>query len=153
MVYHGALSNKMITVIQIYGIIIIFYVHKHFNLWNMNIYKQISKKLYTLFCVLFLFCQLFCRIYSPTFLRGGITQVLLKLSWQKRLIWPLYIPKWTQWPANHRVISHSADVFWCCTNWGRVTHICVSQSTIIGSDNGLAPGRHQDIIWTNAGIW
>ena len=28
----------------------------------------------------------------------------------------------------------------------------VSKSTIIGSDNGLSPGRRQTIIWTNAGI-
>ena len=35
------------------------------------------------------------------------------------------------------------------THWGRVTHICVSKFTIIGSDNGLAPGRRQAIIWTN----
>ena len=38
------------------------------------------------------------------------------------------------------------------TLWGRVTHICVSKQTIIGSDNGLSPGRRQAIIWTNAGI-
>ena len=38
------------------------------------------------------------------------------------------------------------------THLGRVTHICVSKLTIIGSDNGLSPGRHQAIIWTNAGI-
>ena len=38
------------------------------------------------------------------------------------------------------------------TYWGRVTHICVSKLTIIGSDNGLSPGRRQAIIWTNAGI-
>ena len=38
------------------------------------------------------------------------------------------------------------------TNWGRVTHICVGNLTIIGSDNGLSPGRHQAIIWTDAGI-
>ena len=38
------------------------------------------------------------------------------------------------------------------THWGRVTHICVSKLTIIGSDNGLSPGRHEAIIWTNAGI-
>ena len=38
------------------------------------------------------------------------------------------------------------------THWGRVTHICVSNLTIIGSDNGLSPGRHQAIIRTNAGI-
>ena len=36
-------------------------------------------------------------------------------------------------------------------NW-RVTHICVSNQTIIGSDNGLSPGRRQAIIRTNAGI-
>ena len=30
--------------------------------------------------------------------------------------------------------------------------MCVSKPTIIGSDNGLSPGRHQAIIWTNAGI-
>ena len=38
------------------------------------------------------------------------------------------------------------------THWGRVTHICVSKLTIIGSDNGLSPGRRQAVIWTNAGI-
>ena len=38
------------------------------------------------------------------------------------------------------------------THWGRVTHKCVGKLTIIGSDNGLSPGRHQAIIWTNAGI-
>ena len=38
------------------------------------------------------------------------------------------------------------------THWGRVTHIYVSNLTIIGSDNGLSPGRRQAIIWTNAGI-
>ena len=38
------------------------------------------------------------------------------------------------------------------THWGRVTHICVSKLTTIGSDNGLSPGRRQAIIWTNAVI-
>ena len=32
-----------------------------------------------------------------------------------------------------------------------MTHTCVSKLTIIGSDNGLSPGRHQPIIRTNAG--
>ena len=38
------------------------------------------------------------------------------------------------------------------THWGRVTHICVSELTIIGSNNGLSHGRRQAIIWTNAAI-
>ena len=37
-------------------------------------------------------------------------------------------------------------------HWGRVTHICVSELTTTGSDNGLSPGRRQAIIWSNAGI-
>ena len=36
---------------------------------------------------------------------------------------------------------------WHLAHWGRVTHICVSKLTIIGSGNGLSPG----IIWTIAG--
>ena len=33
-----------------------------------------------------------------------------------------------------------------------MTHICVGNLIIIGSDIGLSPGRRQAIIWTNAGI-
>ena len=33
-----------------------------------------------------------------------------------------------------------------------MTHICISKLTIIASDNGLSPGWHQAIIWTNDGI-
>ena len=38
------------------------------------------------------------------------------------------------------------------THWSRMTHICVSKLTIIGSDYGLSPDRRQAIIWTNDGI-
>ena len=38
------------------------------------------------------------------------------------------------------------------THWGRVVHICISKLAIIGSDNGLSPGRCQAIIWTNVGL-
>ena len=38
------------------------------------------------------------------------------------------------------------------THGGRVTHICISKLTIIGSDNSLPPNRRQAIIWTNARI-
>ena len=31
-------------------------------------------------------------------------------------------------------------------------NICIGDLTISGSDNGLSPGWHQAIIWTNAGI-
>ena len=31
-------------------------------------------------------------------------------------------------------------------------HICISKLIIIGSDNGLSPGRRQAIIWASDGI-
>ena len=34
----------------------------------------------------------------------------------------------------------------------RDAYICINKINIIGSDNGLAPGRRQAIIWNNAGI-
>ena len=50
--------------------------------------------------------------------------------------------QWVVVPVRRTAITH----------WGRVTHICVNKFTIIGSDNGLSPGRRQAIIWTNDGI-
>ena len=58
------------------------------------------------------------------------------------------------------IMVHWNVIFWYPTelgivslaHWGRVTHICVGNLTIIGSDNGLSPGQRQAIIWTNAGI-
>ena len=37
-------------------------------------------------------------------------------------------------------------------HWGQVMHACVNKLTIIGSDNGLLPGRCQAIILINAVI-
>ena len=51
--------------------------------------------------------------------------------------------------AKWRAICPGGDEL---THWGWVTHVCVSKLTIIGSDNGLSPGRRQAIIWTSAGI-
>ena len=64
---------------------------------------------------------------------------------------------WWEQNINNRLIDcRSVSQFlWCIETlipWGRVTHICVSNLTSIGSDNGLSPDRRQAIIWTNAGI-
>ena len=48
--------------------------------------------------------------------------------------------------TDRQPVSYDGDL----THWGRATHICISNLTIIGSDNGLSPGRRQAIIWTNA---
>ena len=49
-------------------------------------------------------------------------------------------------------IQHSFVGHCCLTHWGRAMHICISKLTIIGSDNGLSPPRHQAIIWTHARV-
>ena len=82
---------------------------------------------------------------------------------------PHSIKKWVRWrhvrqwngqlcllwfnnDAQHARYCIKSFAYVRLTHWGRVTHICVSKLTIIGSDNGLSPGRRQAIIWTNAGI-
>ena len=52
---------------------------------------------------------------------------------------------------NPVVCAKMYAILLCCVN--SMTHIYFSKLTIIGSDDGLSPGRRQAIIWTNAGIW
>ena len=53
---------------------------------------------------------------------------------------------------NEQVISSDFIALEWLIHWSWVIDKCVSKLTIIGSDNGLSPGRHQAIIWTYAGI-
>ena len=55
-------------------------------------------------------------------------------------------------PAISAMYSKKSWKWNTLTHWGRVTQICVSKFTIIGSDNSLSPIRRQAIIWANAGI-
>ena len=74
--------------------------------------------------------------YVPIpYLHGWIARV--NMCCTSMAIWTIYM---YLWPWSH------------LTHWGRVTHICVGNLTIIGSDNGLSLGRRQTIILTNAGI-
>ena len=62
----------------------------------------------------------------------------------------------------HPVLIMFSTCYWCTYSSNNTTtlkltetewHIYASVNyTIIGSDNGLLPGRHQAIIWTNDGI-
>ena len=53
---------------------------------------------------------------------------------------------------DHRFQLRTVQSRLALNHCDRVTHICVGSLAIIGSDNGLSPGRCQAIIWTNAGI-
>ena len=76
---------------------------------------------------------------SASMCRSWIIKIIIKA---KRMI-------------NFQLCVHKHAVKWvsvALTHWGRVTHTCVDQITIIVSDNGLSPDRRQAIIWTNAGL-
>ena len=85
------------------------------------------------------------------------TKCLLKMSSRKWrpfcfalnvLSWVIYHSLASELTAVATEAGMTDDI----SHWGRVTHICVSKLTIIGSDNGLSPDRRQAIIWTNAGL-
>ena len=57
-----------------------------------------------------------------------------------------------QWIKTLKIFPMDYSRLFPLIHWGRVTHICVSKLTIIGSDNGLSPDWRQAIIWTNAGL-
>ena len=88
--------------------------------------------------------------FGPEFNRSSSTPHAIQVSGD------LFLTRWSR-NKNHRPFED--DIYKIVsrtmidlTHWGRVTHICVGNLTIIGSDNGLSPGRRRAIIWTNAGI-
>ena len=95
---------------------------------------------------------------------SSLVKIVFFLHWSLSIMWT--IDGLVYWRINaslgqdelkHSSICsrerHQSDTTWVLTHWGRMTHIYVGKLTIIGSDNGLSPGRRQAIIWTKAGIW
>ena len=79
-------------------------------------------------------------------LMKSCTKVLSILAFLLRLL-----NKWlTQFESYQVHISFQASA--CLIHWGWVTHICISNLTIIGSDNALSPCWRQAIIWAIAGV-
>ena len=69
------------------------------------------------------------------------------------------LTSWLKWDSSQdnatqfECVSRICYWFGCMiTRWGRATHICVGNLTIIVSDNGLSPGRRPAITWINVGI-
>ena len=76
---------------------------------------------------------------------SSIVLTCIKHTWCHAKLVGLFV----QSDERNAAISERTSFF---TQWGQVTHVCVSKLTSIGSDNGLSPGRRQAIIWTNAGV-
>ena len=66
----------------------------------------------------------------------------LKTMMKSQDDFPVQRPGNSMWCFGYHQLTSVQKVVWCATN----------QLSIIGSDNGLSPRRHQAIIWTNDGI-
>ena len=65
---------------------------------------------------------------------------------------PIFVRVFFHWHLASYNLPRISEAQSILAHWGRVMHICVSNLTTIGSDNGLSPDWRQAIIWTNAGI-
>ena len=84
-----------------------------------------------------------------------ISIIKIRLSHNRAIfiMWILYPKRLSLYRNELLVFPHTAYIKWgSLTHWDRVTHVCVTKLTIIGSHNGLKPDRCQAIIWNNAGI-
>ena len=103
------------------------------------------------------------NLHMPNSSQPGIILCMRTTNERRRYIvtssligWVHIYRKWSL--HNITKTKHELKMYDCgslrglLTHWGRVTHICVSKLTIIGSDNGLLPGWRQAIISTNARI-
>ena len=103
-------------------------------------------------CLPILWITQYFRVWKPQFISTGV------LQWKSNYgIYKSYVNNSHVQQANLKATSQQPSYeIWCCfghlTHWGRVTHICIGNLTIVGSDNGLSPGRRKAIIWANAGI-
>ena len=158
--------TRIFTSFQLWG-------HKRLVKWTPGMDRsslgRLVVKITRILYLCFIYNQLFNSL-TPGRWGNNITRVISKhmacswglSSYEIALMW---MPQNT-FDNESRLVQSMA---WCCqatshyfitrpqqvntlTHWGRMTHICISKLTIIGSDNGLSPGRCHTIIWTNAGI-
>ena len=80
-------------------------------------------------------------------LRSNLTNVMYWLHCNTPIYSKSFFSIWI-----HSGSKTHCSVVYGLTHWDRVTHLCHIELTIIGSDNGLSPGRHQAIIWMTARV-
>ena len=92
--------------------------------------------------------------YRHKMLMDPVGQILTKFetSWLRGL-YPLTFALAVINANVQRPLSDHPSIDHGLTHWGTVTHIFVSTFSNIYSDNGLSPGRHQAIIWSNVGMF
>ena len=93
-----------------------------------------------------IYCQQLLLTWFNKICCGEMALYLMQSNWQATPEWYIFY-------------AYTRFVFWVCiiiiiisSSSSSFNSLRPSELTIIGSDNGLSPERHQAIIWTNAGI-
>ena len=83
-----------------------------------------------------------CHLWRDSPMISLVTVSLMKISSESPYLW------------LKEIVIHNKPNIILFINSLRPSdaYICISKLTIIGSDNGLSPGRRQTIIWINVGI-
>ena len=106
-----------------------------------------------------IFIQLICLPFGPQGTTQNEIWIRIQFFSNKIMYLKMVTLEWCPFCADLLMLWISLEASVCppemppvVFNVDSLTHICVSKLTIIGSENDLLPGRHQAIIWTNAGI-
>ena len=94
--------------------------------------------------------QTWITIQSPVVVMNFLEY---KIIYYHYYVWIVLTSKYlTHWGQDKMAAILQATFSKTLTHWSQVTRLCVSNLTIIGSDNGLLPNPHQANIWTYDGI-
>ena len=122
----------------------------HMSWWLLLLLMEQSNQIQIVYCLKYAshkYEELTCANFNEIMM----LKIIFYFFYFSKYIWR-WKPSRNQVIFNHKVDKRTGICGHMLTHWGQVTYICVSKVTIVGSDNGLWPGRRQAIIWINAGI-
>ena len=118
--------------------------------WRLQCANIVQSSSYML-CIFFMYTS---SVYKPELISSLVTgkdaSIILMWSFQIHLLILLEFLVKLFLCEYHR--ADDMLIFVQLSHWGRVTHTCIGNLTVIGSYNGLSPGWCRAIIWNNAGI-
>ena len=109
-------------------------------MYNHNKAQQSKNRVHISWAILYLYHHHYTSNFKVIYRNILVTKLSIKTQLSLRSL-PMICPQTFSSKPNFILSTANTSLI----HWGRVTHIC-----IIVSDNGLSPGKHQAIIWTNA---
>ena len=116
--------------------------HRRLSLWQYTVYQCLS--IWSVRKSMFITME--CPYFNP--IKSHFSSTPFRLSPTTfKFCWGIGTQS-----VSLSFVTYTSMLYYRVTHRGRLTHICLSKLTVIGSDNGLSPGRCQTIIWTNTAV-